>query len=139
MANCDPPSSSSVEISTIDAGEGALPTFLTTALIVNGAPAIGDAGACVRLSTMRSGARMLIGIVRLAECGVGLAESVTVKFTEKVPALVGVPETWPAALSVSPGGSADELNAYGAVPPVAVSIAEYDCPNTPSGNEVVVR
>lgn len=55
----------------------------------------------------------------------GLDESFTVIETEKVPPIVGAPETMPVlAVSVSPGGSFPLLTdqVYGAVPPVAARV-----------------
>jgi hypothetical protein len=47
-----------------------------------------------------------------------------------VPAVVGLPESTPVLLSVSPGGSVPETSAYlyGPVPPLADIEAEYDAP-----------
>src|SRR5437773_6549069 len=56
--------------------------------------------------------------VWLAVPWVGVALSVTVAVTEKVPAVVGVPEMTPLdALIVRPGGSPVAANVYGGVPP----------------------
>src|SRR5262245_6178399 len=56
------------------------------------------------------------------------------------PASVGVPETMPSLLSVRPPGSAPVrmLNAYGAVPPLAVSVCEYGVPTTPPGSDPLI-
>jgi len=56
--------------------------------------------------------------------------SVTCVLNVYVPAVVGLPESTPVLLSVSPGGSVPEANAYlyGPVPPLADIIAEYDAP-----------
>jgi hypothetical protein len=63
-------------------------------------------------------------------CGVGVAESVTVKLMLKVPVVVGVPEICPVdALSVSPDGrGVDDVHEYGAFPPVAAKVCEYAAP-----------
>jgi hypothetical protein len=52
-------------------------------------------------------------------------ESVTWKVTLKAPATVGVPDSIPALLKVSPWGSVPEatLHLYGGTPPLAVSLA----------------
>ena len=50
--------------------------------------------------------------------------SVTVTASGAVLAAVGVPARVPEASSVSPAGSADAAHAYGARPPVAVSVCE---------------
>ena len=57
-------------------------------------------------------------------------ESTTLDTKVKVPAVVGVPEITPAALSVRPGGNVPETNeyVYGAVPPVTDMLAEYAVP-----------
>ncbi len=65
------------------------------------------------------------------------AESVTVNDTLVVPVAVGVPVIAPVlALSDNPAGRAPELNEYGEVPPVAVSVAAYGTVSAPLGSEV---
>ena len=55
------------------------------------------------------------------------AASVTLAVKLNVPAVVGVPEIWPAEESVSPPGSAPALTVQvkGVVPPLAASVVEY--------------
>jgi hypothetical protein len=68
-------------------------------------------------------------------------ESVTAAVKLKVPAAAGVPERTPVLAKVIPPGSvpADTLQAYPLpVPPVAVSVAEYDSATVPPVREVVV-
>ena len=68
-------------------------------------------------------------------------ESVTAVVKLKVPAAVGVPETMPLLANVTPPGSTpvETLQAYPLpVPPVAVSVAEYDSATVPPVREVVV-
>ena len=63
------------------------------------------------------------------------SESVTVTFTVRVTAVVGVPETVPVvAFIVRPAGKllADQVN--GARPPVLVSVALYKTPSAPLGS-----
>ena len=53
----------------------------------------------------------------------GIDESVALIETEYVPAVAGVPDNNPAALSVRPGGSEpDSLQLNGGVPPEAVNV-----------------
>jgi hypothetical protein len=62
----------------------------------------------------------------VAVCGVEL-ESFTWMVNENVPVWVGIPPICPVeVLSVSPGGKEPEVTdqEYGAVPPLAVSVAE---------------
>ena len=61
---------------------------------------------------------------RVPELAVTARESVTVTTTEYGPELVGVPETTPTLLTVTPVGHApeDKLHAYGGVPPEADSV-----------------
>src|SRR5262245_43304893 len=60
------------------------------------------------------------------------ALSVTVATTEKVPAVVGVPEMTPVeALMVLPGGSPVAENVYGGVPPLAVRVRLAATPTVP--------
>src|SRR6202453_1953180 len=73
----------------------------------------------------------------------GLPESVTCTVKAELPAAVGVPEITPVeAFSDSPAGSdpapgtTDQL--YGAVPPVAASVAEYPAPTVAPGSTDVV-
>jgi hypothetical protein len=68
-------------------------------------------------------------------------ESVTLMVKLKVPAAVGVPARIPRLVRVSPPGNApaDTVQAYPApVPPVAVSVAEYDTLIVPPGRDVAV-
>ena len=70
----------------------------------------------------------LIRTLRLAVAvwGVGVAESVTETVKLKVPKAVGVPETTPAGLKVTPAGSAPDVMAhvYGATPLAAVRVVD---------------
>ena len=52
------------------------------------------------------------------------------------PAVVGVPDTSPAADNVRPAGKLPLVteNVYGAVPPLAVNCCEYAVPITPFGS-----
>ena len=54
------------------------------------------------------------------------------------PVAVGVPLSTPAVVSVRPGGSGppavDTIQKYGAVPPLALNVCEYDAPRVPAGN-----
>src|ERR1035437_2737926 len=71
-------------------------------------------------------------------CG-GVAPSVTVMVTLVVPYAVGVPESTPAELNTSPGGSTVVVDqVYGSVPPVALRVVEYAALTTPAGKDVVV-
>ena len=56
--------------------------------------------------------------------------------TVALPETVGVPDTTPVLLSVRPAGSdpAARLKAYGAAPPLAVSVCEYAAPTTAVGS-----
>jgi hypothetical protein len=68
-------------------------------------------------------------------------ESVTLTVKLKVPAAEGVPARIPPLARVRPPGSApaDTVQAYPApVPPVAVSVAEYDALIVPPGRGVAV-
>ena len=70
-------------------------------------------------------------------CGV-VAPSVTVMVTLVVPYAVGVPESTPAELNTSPGGSTVVVDqVYGSVPPVALRVVEYAALTTPAGKDVV--
>ena len=63
--------------------------------------------------------------------------SVTLTVKPKVPAAVGVPLMVPLDGSrVRPGGSAPEAidHVYGAVPPEACSVVEYEVPTMPLGS-----
>jgi hypothetical protein len=56
-----------------------------------------------------------------------LAESVTITMGLKSPAIVGVPESTPAAVNVSPGGKSEygaNWYVYGTVPPEADKATE---------------
>jgi hypothetical protein len=54
---------------------------------------------------------------------VGIEESVTVTVMGYVPAVTGLPDNCPEALSSSPGGSGpDSLQLKGGVPPEAVNV-----------------
>lgn len=64
--------------------------------------------------------------VLLAVCGVE-PESFTWTVNEKLPVWLGVPLIWPVeAFIVRPGGKEPEVTdqVYGAVPPLAVNVAE---------------
>jgi hypothetical protein len=65
------------------------------------------------------------------------AASVTLAVKLNVPAVVGVPEIWPAEESVSPLGSAPALTVqvYGVVPPLAARVVEYAVPSLAGGND----
>jgi hypothetical protein len=68
--------------------------------------------------------KIVIEYVCCAVCGVGVPESVTVTTTlEAVPAADGVPLITPAEDMVRPAGKPVAVNVYGAVPPVAVTVA----------------
>jgi hypothetical protein len=56
------------------------------------------------------------------------------------PAVVGVPDIWPAALSATPAGNWPEVTAhvYGAVPPDAVIDVVYGCATVAFGSADVV-
>src|SRR5215469_5381049 len=108
-----------------------------------------SASVCWSVSAARRGATvtvmlaglMVIGSVVLLLCA-GLPESLTVKVSA-VPAAVavGVPAIVPvAAASVRPAGRLPLLSAQesGAVPPLAVSAAEYAWPTCPFGSEDTV-
>ena len=67
-----------------------------------------------------------------------MSATFTVKLA--VPLAVGVPLICPVeAVNVSPGGKLPLVidQEYGAVPPVALKVAEYGKPATPLGKEVV--
>ena len=69
------------------------------------------------------------------------AASVTCTVNDTVPAVVGVPEITPVdAAKLKPAGSdpALTLQLYGAVPPLACSVAEYAVPVVPPGSDTVV-
>ena len=69
------------------------------------------------------------------------AASFTCIVNDAVPAVVGVPEMTPVdATRLSPAGSVPALTVqlYGAVPPLACSVAEYAVPVIPLGKDVVV-
>jgi uncharacterized membrane protein len=70
----------------------------------------------------------------------GKLASVTFTVIEALPAAVGVPLICPALLSVNPTGNAPEDidQLYGAVPPLAESVAEYAVPNCPPTKDEVV-
>jgi hypothetical protein len=71
----------------------------------------------------------------------GLAESFTVNVNAApLTAAVGVPLIVPVELNVRPAGSVPLVNvhAYGAVPPVAASVAVYAAPTCPFASDVVV-
>jgi hypothetical protein len=53
----------------------------------------------------------------------------------ELPAVVGVPDSTPAELSVRPAGREPEFTdqVYGVVPPVAVRVTEYGTPTVPAG------
>jgi hypothetical protein len=87
----------------------------------------------------------LTTIVRLLDVTVigGTAESVTCTVNEAVAALAGgVPEMVPVTKSsVNPKGRDPAFRPhalYGAVPPVAASVAEYGLPMVAAGSVVVV-
>ena len=57
------------------------------------------------------------------------------------PGAIGVPDSVPDELSVRPGGNdpVPTLKVYGAMPPLAVNVCEYDEPATPLGSGEPVR
>ena len=60
-------------------------------------------------------------------CGLPLSAACTVNVL--VPVTAGAPVIWPADESVSPAGKTEPVandQVSGAVPPLAVSVAEYD-------------
>ena len=61
----------------------------------------------------------------------------TVRETEYVPAVVGVPEMAPP-VTVNPGGNPVAVQVYGVVPPVAESGALYPTPTVPAVSDAVV-
>jgi|SRR5690348_3069877 hypothetical protein len=67
-------------------------------------------------------------------------ESVTCTVKVAVPDEVGVPEITPVLASrESPAGGLPAVidHKRGSVPPLACSLAEYEVPSTPAGNEIV--
>jgi hypothetical protein len=70
----------------------------------------------------------------------GALESATRTVNETVPAAVGVPVIWPAALRFNPAGNdpADKDQLYGVVPPLAARVAEYPLFTCPPGSDEVV-
>src|SRR5579864_2647015 len=91
---------------------------------------------------MATGATTVIESWREATCW-GAPVSTTSATNGNVPVDVGEPETTPAALRFNPGGSdpptSDHRSAVsGGLPPSAVSVAEYACPVTAVGKEVVL-
>ncbi len=75
-------------------------------------------------------------ITRLyATVATAAAASVTVTVTANVPTVVGVPAITPVpAPIVRPGGKPEADQEYGAMPPLATMITEYDPPAEPPGN-----
>ncbi len=79
---------------------------------------------------------MLSGCVAVSAAGVLASVTIAVKLND--PAVVGVPEIVPlATANVKPAGSvpALTLQLYGAVPPLAVNVAEYAFSAVPPGKE----
>ena len=78
--------------------------------------------------------------VRLAVTDCVDAESLTVTAIGKLPLAVGTPKIWPVGARMRPLGRLPEAidHVYGAVPPVACSVPEYDEPVRPIGNDKVV-
>jgi hypothetical protein len=70
----------------------------------------------------------------------GELESVIFTVNDDVPAVIGVPIICPALLNVSPTGNAPEDidQLYGAVPPLAESVAKYAVPTCPPTKDEVV-
>jgi hypothetical protein len=66
----------------------------------------------------------------------GVELSVTFRETLAVPAAVGVPVIV-EPLTLNPAGRPVALKMYGAVPPLAVSVAEYATPTVPALSDVV--
>jgi hypothetical protein len=76
----------------------------------------------------------------LADCALGVVESVTFTVKDVVPTAVGVPLIWPVAeFNAKPFGKLPPkiIHVYGVVPPVAARIVEYTLPNFALGIEVV--
>ena len=68
----------------------------------------------------------------------GVALSVTVTFTLKVPLAVGVPVMPPLLLIDNPAGKPVAVQVYVGMPPRAPTEAVYAAPTVPDGSEVVV-
>lgn len=85
---------------------------------------------------------VIVSVSAAVELCTGLLESVTLKVSAAPDtAVVGVPVMAPvAAFSDSPAGNVPLASdqAYGVVPPDAVSVAEYATPTCPFGSEAVV-
>jgi hypothetical protein len=93
-----------------------VPAFAKTPQEVTGVPAVAEPTTTVK--------------PRLAVCGVAV-ESFTCTVKDELPVAVGAPEIFPlAAPKLSPAGKAPELidQVYGAVPPVANTVAENGDP-----------
>jgi len=82
----------------------------------------------------------MVTVKDLAPVSFGDDESATRIVKLDDPAVVGVPESVPPALRFKPFGRTPEemLQLYGATPPVAVRVEEYEVPVVPFGSEEVV-
>jgi len=82
----------------------------------------------------------IVSVKALLALAFGEEESWTVTVNVAEPTAVGTPESAPAVLSVKPAGRVPDetLQVYGAVPPDAVKLAEYEVLTMPLGSTAVV-
>lgn len=82
----------------------------------------------------------IVSVSALLALAFGEEESSTVTVNVAEPTAVGTPERTPAVLKVKPAGKVPDetLQVYGAVPPDAVKLAEYEVLTMPLGNTEVV-
>lgn len=102
---------------------------------------VGNVAGDSVITGQTAGGAMIVAYTTLAKHPLASVPRIVV---DDVPAVVGVPDTMPAVVSVNPDGSAPAVmvNVYGAVPPAPVMVRVYAVPTMPlarvAGDNVTV-